>query len=395
MKRKYLVFCGYNVFPNGFAQTQRLLLVAKGLELNNCDTLVLCRYGTYENNSDYVSSNGSFEGINYKYCSGSAYRSSSFFRRNLLKIYGIINELFNLLFLRITGKLDYIFVSTNSFDKVLYYSIVSKILFTRAVIDNMEFWSAVKRHKWAFGEKLHDQLSPILYSKVICISDFLVNQAIKTRSKSNILKIPAIVDFNKFNEANDSETLNLKNNRYILFCGSAVYYPVIDFIISAFEITMDKNICLIIVSSNGSKSDFEKLRNRISSSNKNDLIELLSNLSYNNLVQLYQKSIALLIPLRPGEEDKARFPHKLGEYTASKGIIISTKNGEIPNYFLNMQNALIADSFDPILFAEKIDYAITHEAELQYMRQNAYKTGLDNFDYKINGSKIYSFLFNS
>jgi len=394
MKKKHIAFCGYNVFPYGFAQTQRLLLIAKGLEINNCKTIVLCRYGTYQKKLDDVFSDGIYEGIKYKYCSGSPVRQISFLKRNLLKLYGLINEFLVLLSMRISGKLDYIFVTTNTFDKVLYYSFVSKILFTRSVIDNMEFWSAVKRSKWSLGEKLHDRLSPILYSKVICISDFLVNQARKTRSKSNILKIPAIVDFSKFDELG-GRTVGQNGNDYLLFCGSAVYFPVIDFIIESFEKTHDKKTTLIIVSSNGSKSDFEKLNRRISGSAKKGLIELKSNLPYSNLVDLYKKSIALLIPLRQNDEDKARFPHKLGEYCASKSVIITTNNGEVPNYFTDFQNALVANSFDSKLFSEKIDYAISNKFNLKDISLNAYKTGLENFNYEINGLKIYNFLFNS
>lgn len=394
MIKKHLAFCGYNVFPHGFAQTQRLLLIAKGLEDNNCNTIVICRYGTYQTETDDVFSDGVYEGIKYKYCSGSPIRSISFLRRNFQKLYGMINEFLVLLSLRISGKLDYIFVTTNSFDNVLYYSLVSKLLFTRSVIDNMEFWSAVKRSKWSLGEKLHDQLSPVLYSKVICISDFLVNQARKTRSKSNILKIPAIVDYSKF-DGTDSATAGQNVNDYLLFCGSAVYFPVIDFIIESFEKTQDKKTALIIVSSNGSKSDFEKLNLRISGSAKKGLIELKSNLRYSNLVDLYKKSTALLIPLRQNDEDKARFPHKLGEYCASRGVIITTNNGEVPNYFTDLQNALVAASLDSDLFAGKMDYAITNKPNLNQIRLNAYKTGLINFDYKINGAKIYDFLFNN
>ena len=394
MVKKHLAFCGYNVFPHGFAQTQRLLLIAKGLEINNCNTTVICRYGTYQTKTDGVFSEGVYDGIKYKYCSGSPIRPVSFLRRNVQKLYGLINEFLLLLKMRISGKLDYIFVTTNSFDNVLYYSLISKLLFTRSVIDNMEFWSAVKRSKWSLGEKLHDQLSPILYSKVICISDFLVNQARKTRSKSNILKIPAIVDYSKF-DRNDGDSSSHSKSDYLLFCGSAVYFPIIDFIIESFERTNDKKTALIIVSSNGGKSDFEKLNLRISESAKKELIELKSNLSYSVLIDLYKKSTALLIPLRQNDEDKARFPHKLGEYCASKSVIVTTNNGEVPNYFTDLQNALVAESLNSDLFAEKMDYAITNKLNLNQIRRNAYKTGLQNFDYKTNGAKIYNFLFNN
>lgn len=391
---KYVVFCGYNVFPIGYAQTQRLLLIAKGLQENNCICTVLCRYGTYNVNLIKENESEEFESIKYKYTSGSPLRPKSFLKRNILKLKGLIYEILYLFKLRFTGKLDYMFVMTNTFDKVLYYSLLSKILFIPSVIDNTEFWSSVNRNRLIIGAKLYDYLSPILFTKVICISDFLVKHTIKTRSRSNVLKIPAIVDYDKFIDVSESAEMINKKENFILFCGSAVYFPVIDFIIESFEKTQDKKNTLILVCSNGNKIDFAKLNERIFTSTKKDLILLKSNLQYSDLITLYKESIALLIPLRSSKEDLARFPHKLGEYCASKGVIITTKTGEIPNYFKDNENALVAESYNSNLFSDKIDFAISNNYNLNTIRQNAYKTGLDNFDYKINGLKIYNFLFN-
>lgn len=392
-KTKNIVFCGYNVFPIGYAQTQRLLLIAKGLNENNCDCTVLCRYGTYTKNLINENESEEYDGVKYKYTSGSSLRPNSFFERNMLKIKGLIFELFYLFKLRITGKLNYMFVMTNTFDKVIYYSFLARILFIPSVIDNTEFWSSVKRNRIIIGAKLYDYLSPLLFTKVICISDFLYNHTRKTRDRINILKIPALVDFDKFNIPIIENESSLDDNDFILFCGSALYFPVIDFIIESFERIHDKNTALVIVSSNGNRIDFEKLNNRISNSTKKKLIRLKSNIKYTELVELYKKSTALLIPLRPTNEDTARFPHKLGEYTASKNVIITTNNGEIPNYFFDLENALVAESFDTKLFSEKIDYAIQNKNNLNSLKNNSYQTGLDNFDYKINGLKIYNFLF--
>jgi hypothetical protein len=60
-----------------------------------------------------------------------------------------------------------------------------------------------------------------------------------------------------------------------------------------------------------------------------------------------------------------------------------------------MQNALIANKYDIKQFSEKIEYAISENTKLSEISENSYKTGLKNFDYKINGEKIYNFLFNN
>jgi glycosyltransferase involved in cell wall biosynthesis len=387
MNKKHLVFSGYNVFPIGFAQTQRLLLFAKGLEEQNCNITVLCRYGTYKKSEHNVDAKGQYEGINYIYCSGLSFRPNVFIIRNIRKIIGIFNEFYILLKYRISGKLDYVFISTNYLSNVLFYSIISKVLFVPAVIDNTEFWSASRNN---VASKLYDYLSPLLFQKVICISDYLYNHTVRMKKSANVLKIPAIVDFSKFNISDNNNTVDDKS---ILFCGSATYYPIIDFIISAFEMADLIKVKLIIVASNGQKTDFERLNERISNSSKSNLIELKSNLAYNDLVKFYINSCALLIPLRPTIQDTARFPHKLGEYTASKGIIITTNNGEIPNYFKDMKNALIADEYDITLYAKKIEYVIKECENLGKLKNASFDTGMEFFDYKKNGKRIFDFLF--
>jgi glycosyltransferase involved in cell wall biosynthesis len=393
MKKKYIVFCGYNVFPHGFAQTQRILLIAKGLTENNCNTTILCTYGIYDKTQTQVKYKGQIDGINYIHCSGLAFRPNSFIIRNLRKIWGGVVEIYLLLKFRIYGELDYLFISTNSFKKSLYYSILSKFLFVHSVIDNTEFWSAPTRMKrFSLDAKLHDYLSPMLYSKVICISDYLYNYTLKTRTHPHILKIPALVDFSLFHLSTDTTQIN---ERSILFCGSAAYYPIIDFIISAFELANVNGVRLILVASNGVGSDYDKLNSRIKNSTKTNSIEIRSNLKYSELIQLYKDSNALLIPLRPNIQDMARFPHKLGEYTASKSIIITTKFGEIPNYFQDMKNALVANDFETNQFAEKIEFSINNYHNLNILREASYQTGVKYFDYKLNGTRIYNFLFPS
>lgn len=386
-----IVFCGYNVFPIGYAQTQRLLLIAKGLNEQKVNVHILCRYGTYNANQKNVESEGTYENIPYYYCSGESFRNNDFFIRNIKKVRGIVMEFIFLFKKRIAGKLDYILVSTNSFENAIYYSLLSKMLFTKTIIDNTEYWSSVNREKINFGDAIYDFLTPILYNKVICISDFLFNHTLKFKKEKNILKIPAIVDFSKF----DSETQKPNVNNYILFCGSAVYFEIIDFIIASFEAIENDLVKLVLVSSNGSNSDFEKLYKRIDSSPKKSLIVVKKDLSYEVLVSLYKNSLALLIPLRPTIEDMARFPHKLGEYTASKSIIVTTKFGEIPNYFIDSENALIANKYSIEEYAAKINLAIVQNDAIEKMKINSFETGLLNFDYKNSGKKIYNFLFKS
>ncbi len=391
---KSVVFCGYNVFPDGFAQTQRILLLAKGLNEQCVDTTVLCRFGTYRATNIHVQAKGVFEGINYIYCSGNPMRSNSFVKRNLLKFKGFFWEIYYLFKMRIKGRVDFLFISTNTIENALYYSILSKIFFIPSVIDNTEFWSAIESRFSFCRSKLYDNLTPYLFNKVICISDFLVEHTSKFRSKKNIIKIPAIVDFSKF--SNDSQNLTNKvKYDYLLYCGSTMYYSIIIFIIESFDKSNTNKEKLILVCNNNNDAGYKYILERISSSAKSENIILYQNIPFDDLAKLYSNALALLIPLRDTIQDNARFPHKLGEYTASKGVIITTKFGEILNYFSDKKSALICEEYSVKSYSQKIDFLISNKEKMREIKINSYKVGLNNFDYKKRGYELFEFLFTS
>ena len=106
----------------------------------------------------------------------------------------------------------------------------------------------------------------------------------------------------------------------------------------------------------------------------------------------YKNAVALLIPLRPTLQDKARFPHKIGEYLASGNPVISTNYGEVKYYFKDMENMLIADSYDINLFADKMQFVINNPIEGQRIGMNGKNMVLRIFDYRIQAPIINNFL---
>jgi glycosyltransferase involved in cell wall biosynthesis len=91
-------------------------------------------------------------------------------------------------------------------------------------------------------------------------------------------------------------------------------------------------------------------------------------------------------------KDEARFPHKIGEYTAANRPIITTDFGEIKYYFKDMENALIADQFDPLLYAGKMEFAMNHPEIMKTIVENARLTGLKYFHYKNHGIALRKFI---
>lgn len=390
MQQMYVLYVGYSGFPKGLAQFQRQLLIAKGLAELNCNVLVLCRNGVHKKNSISPDASGLFDGVKYKYCSGTPFRSDFFLKRNLLKIKGFIIEFSTIIHLKYSNQADAIIITSNSFLGILYYSLLAKVLHITSVVDQVEYWSSqlksiIRKIDFYFNNNFYFYFP----NKVIIISDYL-NEIIQKRYPvKQVIKIPVLCDFENFVTQKTWEKLTIQP--YFLYCGSACYYEIIIFIIDAFALlTID--IDLIIIAS----GDSYKIKKIIDYVESKQLIRITIkfNISYSELINFYNNSFALLIPLRPTPQDIARFPHKIGEYTASQRPIISTDIGEVSNYFKDGFNAYLSSSYNLQEFKNKMLEAFEDKQKANEIGAQSYKTGTSEFDYKINALKIYNFIFN-
>jgi glycosyltransferase involved in cell wall biosynthesis len=360
-------------FPLGQAQVQRQLLMAKAIILEGFDVTVLCRYGIHRE-SNGISNEGFFEGVHYVYCSGTSIRPDGIFRRNFLKLKGLFNEYRYYREFSKNGQLAGALVSTNRFHNILFYFLLGKIFGIITVIDNVEYWTANKSIKgWKrFDKYLYDKLYFHFADKIICISDFLISKVNRVK-KSKILKIPSITDFDKFRFTG---TGTLVKGKYFLFCGSKAYSEIIDFVISSFEILNQKDFFLVLVT-----SKTRGLIERINKSELMDQIQVMTDIPYNDLVNLYNNSEALIIPMRNNDQDKARFPHKIGEYCAACRPIITNRVGEINNYF-NESNSYLCSEYDTAEYADAMGRIISDPLHAKDVAEHSYQTGLLQFNYR-------------
>lgn len=129
---------------------------------------------------------------------------------------GIINEILFIRSRKRANKLDAAILSTNSFYSILYYSILSKLFRFRLILNYAEYYSPVK-HKWykigaRLGDKFYDKYGPGLVTAVFPISEFLMRQTQKVAPGKKYLKIPVLVDVNRY------EDCEIKNeSAYFLF----------------------------------------------------------------------------------------------------------------------------------------------------------------------------------
>ena len=142
----------------------------------------------------------------------------------------------------------------------------------------------------------------------------------------------------------------------------------------------------------GKNKYIEEIKNEIKKNNYGNKIQLLSSLTYKDLICYYKNALALLIPLRKNIQDKARFPHKIGEYLACKRPIITTNWGEVKRFFINNINAFIADGFDSQSISEVMKKAAQNEDLCNIIGKNGYELGKNEFHYERYSNELVSFI---
>lgn len=395
--KKTVLFVGANGFPFGSAMIQRQLQLANSLLNAGFNVTVINRKGTHNKTicvREHIFKGGNFKGINYLYASLVPYKPRNFFARNLLKVFGFVNELFIVIWYRLFKNCRYVFNNSVALAPLKYYCFLTRILNIKFIYDYVELIASLaKRDVKSLDEiKAKFDYKFIKFTDaIICISSFLDNHVHKIAPHKKTIKIPPIIDFSFYESVN-----KLTNkNPYFLFCGSAAYYDIITFIITAFtaSIGIDNGYHLKLVI-NGTDKQIKVLKEHIIKTGKADYIKVLSQLSYTILVSFYKSSFALLIPISDSLQDKARFPFKISEYTAAKRPIITSDSGPVKEFFTDNDNALIAKHNNLNDFTEKMNYLIKNTELSDKIGNNGYLLGKKVFNYKTYSQKLREFLEN-
>ena len=391
LRQKHIVMLGESGFPRGLATIQRTILMSKAFLAGGAAVTVICRKGTQPRHEEiHFPKEGKFEGIDYKYTANSIYRPDGFLKRNLHKIKGIFGEFNYLRNLKNTKGIDLAVVSELKVVHITRFLLYAKILNFPIALNFMEMTSSMQ-HRGSLIKRINDYVLDKwlirIFDAALPISDRLMEYYETVAPTKPRLKLPILCDYDKFDRP------RLDDSPYFLYCGSFRYKEVRDFIIEAFErLSENKHMNLYMIVSGGSKAETAALQEELNSRFTDPAIKLFSNIPYEQLVQLYVDAKAMLIPLRDTEQDRARFPHKIGEYLASGNPVITTNVGEILTYFSDGENALVAQGYTRDTFAEKMKIVLEHPSEASKIGMKGKETGLREFDYKVHGARLMDFV---
>ncbi len=388
-----VVHFGISGFPYKVtsAPIQKSYLVYKGL-IEAGDEVLFINAVSLVNlkNQEREAASGVYDGIRFVYTSGTPYRPDGILQRNWLKLVGMYKELRLTIRLARRREIDIAILYTGSFLSLLYYRLLTHTIGVPIVMNYVEYRSSFKATRlWKKIENsLTDRFSANFVDGVLPISEFLVQHVQKQAPQKPILKIPVLCNFSRQGDStNDKPTTD-----YLLYCGSAAYYEVVQFIISSFELLPPKHQISLYLIINGWPRDVAKIQDRINQSDKKDSIKVFSDVPNQTYAQMLAQAKGLLIPLRPIIQDQARFPNKIGEYLASGNPIVTTAVGEINHYFTDGHDALIAEGYDQASFSEKMKYIVDRPAEAAQIGLAGKEVGLTKLDYQYHGRQLSSFL---
>lgn len=283
---------------------------------------------------------------------------------------------------------SFIIIDFTLYPVYLFHVCVAKRLKVK-ILNIYHEWHVSFKHKGLkkISNCLFDYTFGYFVDGILPISAFLEAKA--KRFNKPILKVPILADFYQETEKN-----KLQIRDFFLYCGHTGYKRIIDVIIDAFSayVALGYIRKLILVLS-GNEGSYDPIKMKVSSMGLNNDIIILKNLPHSELNQLYSSAIALLVPLSPHSiQDQARFSQKIAEYLSSRRPIITTSMGEVQLFFKDKVTAFISQELSASSLLEQLKIS-TDDVELaDFVGNNGYELGRKEFDYRLNGERLFRFI---
>lgn len=216
------------------------------------------------------------------------------------------------------------------------------------------------------------------------ISDNLINKL--SHFDKPMLKVPILGDYNNTKQNNDKK-------KQFVYCANANYYRVISLVLEAFiNVLKVDNNCTLILVLYGRETQIKFVCDKTKELDISSNIKIKTQISQDDLYNIYSSSLGLLIPLDPNnEQDKFRFSQKIAEYLSTGTPIITGNVGEIKSYFTDNYNAYIVEEYTAEVYSNKMISILQNCTNAKLVGENGFQTGKDNFNYTKYGKLLISF----
>ena len=384
-------------FPYGMAATNRIICYAKALQHENipCEVIIFTRTEVYGKKSNNTINKGNYEGISFRYISNTTFRSKNVIIR---KIFDIFDRFKLRQYLKKELQQDDVVIGyagslVNYINKIIDLVHAKKAIYIRELC---EFPYGTSKET-----KRNIRLRKIVLQKqfpkcdgFIAISETLKELAYKYKSSQAVVtKIPILVDFAKYNLPNYSYKASVP---YIFHSGTL--YEQKDGIlgmIEAFVIAEQKITFPIYFISTGDKENSthkKEIDILIDKYHLKGQLLFIGYITNDELREYLSKATLVIINKKNTQQNKYCFSTKLAEYLAAGKPTIITNIGEAINWLQDRESAIIIDSQNTLLMADKIIELFLNPALREHLSITARQTCKTYFDYIHYGAIIKSLI---
>ena len=410
---EFLILESHDSFPEGKAAAAAIRLIGRGLvEAKANVTVLLPKAGRSAAGTVNLPNTGFYEGIRFEFTCGTATRSPNFFNRRRDAVKGYV-----VLWLRIIQK--QIAFGSNGLCVFLYGAapllcvpvlLLGKLIRFPVIVELCEWKPAFTssthlKRDGTPNESVHPIASVMnnwyhrlrvwLADGVLAISEDLERKAaaiLPASRKRNVLPHTILVDVDEA----PIERLRpgIVEGPYVLWCGEVGgYFESIIWLLRCYAVAMRRieGLKFVVV---GPLSDAlkQKLLAEIAAAGLTERQVIVGGyVSRQELWRLYAGAVGLLAPLDDSERSRARFPWKIGEYLASGRPVITSAVGEIPRYFTDGEDALIARPDDEDDFVSKIELVAKNPALADCIGAAGRELALREFHYSSYGERLLRF----
>jgi len=342
-------------FPHGMAATSRARLLARALrEAGVGVRILILQASDRPQHVENTAVRGDYEGVAFEYACGTTVRHDSFAARRLIAAWGWLHGALRLLQLRREGRLDLVclrFWTPRPAARLFCFMAILRLLRVPVVREVDESPWSLRSDATAL-ERLWSPLAGMAGAVAISaeLHEWAAGES-RARRRLRIVDVPILVD------VDEQQPLEYPTgDPVVVFAGMPGYDRTIRFIFAAMqEVWKTHPECrLAVTGAHPADPKSSWLQAEVGKPGLVSRVDLVGYLDRPELLALYGRAHALLIPLFDDVRSKTRFPTKIGEYLAAARPVVTNAIGEIPRYFTDGVDAIVCPPGDPAAFGRAI-----------------------------------------
>lgn len=388
-------------FPYGEAGANRIISYTKAMVQLGHEVTVHClqppiRYSEKDNpNVLKPDVNGNIDGIHYVHTGGTIYwpeEGKGLLKKQWLRwksYWGSARLLWNN-----RKEIDIVQIYSHDTNPFYFFHHITKICGLKYVSERSELPNFVKRKEY-YQKTLRRRFIARRGERAFKFFDawILETQTLASyylpRGKKNApyLLVPMTVEEDRFIGLQKQPS---KYGRYVAYCGNLLEGDGISILIRAFAKVADSypEVKLVLA---GHSKDVPAQKQLTESLGMTDRILFIGRLTRNDIPSFITNAEVLCLASPTSERASASMPCKVGEYMCTGNPTLCTGQGEIFKYLEDGRNAYLAEPDSVDAFAEKLNYVLSHPAEVKTVAKAGIQTAIKEFGSMAQAKRMIEF----